>query len=58
MKFLYVCLAILMTAIIVACGSIYEKEPVGIGTDYSELKKSPCACLQLDMVPELPEWFS
>ena len=58
MKFLYMCLAILVDSVIVACASIYEKEPVGIGTDYSELKKSPCACLQLDMVPELPEWFS
>ena len=59
MKFLYVFLAILVASVIVACnGSIYDKEPVGIGTDYSELKKSPCACLQLDMVPELPEWFS
>ena len=44
--------------ILTACGSIYEKEPVGIGTDYSELKKSPCACLELELAPELPEWFS
>lgn len=58
MKFLYVCLAMLVASVIVACGSIYDKEPVGIDTDYSALKKSPCACLQLDMVPELPEWFS
>ena len=43
---------------VVACGSIYEPEPVGLGEDYSELKKSPCACLKLDLVPELPEWFS
>lgn len=41
-----------------ACQSIYEAETVGIGPDYSELKKSPCACLQLDQAPELPEWFS
>lgn len=40
-----------------ACGSIFEMEPVGIGTDYSELKKSPCACLQLDLKPGLPEWM-
>ena len=38
--------------------TIYEKETVGIGPDYSELKKSPCACLQLDQAPELPEGFS
>jgi len=43
---------------LVACGSVYEKEPVGIGTDYSELKKSPCACLELKLAPGLPEWFS
>lgn len=41
-----------------ACGSVYEKEPVGIGPDYSELKKSPCACLELKKAPQLPEWFS
>lgn len=41
-----------------ACGSVYEKEPVGIGPDYSELKKSPCACLELKKAPALPEWFS
>ena len=43
---------------LVACGSVYERETVGIGPDYSELKKSPCACVKLDNVPELPEWFS
>ena len=42
---------------IVACGSIYEPEPVGIGRDYSELKKSPCACLELKKAPGLPEWL-
>lgn len=41
-----------------ACGSVYEKETVGIGPDYSELKKSPCACLELKKSPNLPEWFS
>lgn len=40
-----------------ACGSIFEQEPVGIGKDYSELKKSPCACLELKKAPELPEWL-
>ena len=43
--------------VLVACGSIYEQEPVGIGKDYSELKKSPCACLELKKAPELPEWL-
>lgn len=40
-----------------ACGSIFEQEPVGIGPDISELKRSPCACLQLDLKPGLPEWL-
>jgi hypothetical protein len=41
----------------VACGSLYEPEPVGIGRDYSELKKSPCACLELKKAPVLPDWL-
>jgi len=56
-KFLIAAFAV-GTLILVACGSIYEKEPVGIGPDWSELKKSPCACLKLDKAPELPAWFS
>ena len=44
--------------VLTACGSVYEKEPVGIGPEYSELKKSPCACLELKKAPKLPEWFS
>ena len=43
---------------LMACGSIYEQEPVGIGKDYSELKKSPCACLELKKAPELPSWLT
>ena len=49
---------IALCAALNACGSIYEKEPVGIGPDWSELKKSPCACLQLEKAPALPAWFS
>ena len=47
-----------LIALAAACGSVYEKEPVGIGPDYSELKKSPCACLELEKMPELPDWLS
>ena len=43
--------------VLMACGSLYEQEPVGIGRDYSELKKSPCACLELKKAPQLPEWM-
>lgn len=41
-----------------ACGSIYEKEPVGIGPDISELKRSPCACMLLKLPSNLPDWMS
>lgn len=58
MKKYFLTLAILsLVALIAACGSVYEKEPVGIGADYSELKKSPCACLQIEKAPALPSWF-
>lgn len=47
----------LLFALLGACGSIYESEPVGIGSDFSELKKSPCACMQLDLKTGLPDWL-
>ena len=56
-KLIYMSLAVL-GIVLAACGSVYEKAPVGIGPEYSELKKSPCACLELKKAPELPEWFS
>ena len=43
--------------VLMACNSLYEQEPVGVGRDYSELKKSPCACLELKKAPQLPEWM-
>ena len=55
-KMLFVLIAVL-SLFLMACGSIYEQEPVGIGRDYSELKKSPCACLELKKAPQLPEWM-
>ena len=55
-KVLYLFL-ILGGLLIVACGTIYEPEPVGIGREYSELKKSPCACLELKKAPQLPDWM-
>jgi len=57
MKKMALILFFLGAFILVACGSIYEQEPVGIGKDYSELKKSPCACLELKKAPELPDWL-
>lgn len=40
-----------------ACGSYYEPEPVGIGKDVNELKLSPCACIEVELIKELPDWF-
>lgn len=57
MKKAFCLFLILSTLLVVACGTIYEPEPVGIGRDYSELKKSPCACLELKKAPQLPDWL-
>ena len=38
-------------------GSYYEPEPVGIGTGSDELKLSPCACMEIELPKDLPEWF-
>ncbi len=50
-----------MGAVLVsACGvfgSYYEAEPIGIGKAVDELKLSPCACLQLDLPKNLPDWY-
>lgn len=47
-----------LCALLSACGSIYEKEPVGIGPDISELKRSPCACMLLKLPSGLPDWMA
>ena len=57
-KILLFCLITVLGTVIVACGSVYEPEPVGIGRDFSELKRSPCACLKVELAPDLPQWFS
>ena len=57
-KKLYIFFAMLGLILAACGGSVYEKAPVGIGPEYSELKKSPCACLELKKAPEVPEWFS
>ncbi|MDR1476796.1 MAG: hypothetical protein LBI17_01555 [Rickettsiales bacterium] len=50
--------ALLALALLSACsGSIYETDPVGVGYDANELKLSPCACIQVETKPGLPEWF-
>ena len=53
---------LIMTAflLVTACslfGSYYEPEPVGIGKDINELKLSPCACMQIEVIKNVPDWF-
>ncbi len=59
-KIIYIALLvvalIVIALIVVGCGSIYENPPVGIGREFSELKKSPCACLELKKA-SLPAWL-
>lgn len=38
-------------------GSYYEPEPVGVGKGSDELKLSPCACMQVELPKNLPDWF-
>lgn len=38
-------------------GSYYEAEPVGVGKAVDELKLSPCACMQVELPKNLPDWF-
>ena len=38
-------------------GSYYEPEPVGIGRGSNELKLSPCACMEVELPKNLPDWF-
>ena len=51
---------LIISLVITACslfGSYYEPEAVGIGKDINELKLSPCACMQIDIIKDVPEWF-
>ena len=38
-------------------GSYYEPEAVGPGKDINELKLSPCACMQIETIKNVPSWF-
>lgn len=38
-------------------GSYYEPEAVGPGKDINELKLSPCACMQVEIIKNVPDWF-
>lgn len=51
---------VFLILLLTACGifgSYYEAEPVGVGKGVDELKLSPCACMQLDLPKDLPDWF-
>lgn len=50
--------AIIFVCLLSGCfGSYYEPEPVGVGKGGDELKLSPCACLQVELPKNLPDWF-
>ncbi len=52
-------IALFLLIIVSGCGgTMYEPDPVGVGYDVNELKMSPCACLQIETKPGLPEWFT
>lgn len=55
-RFVMLFLILLLTACGIF-GSYYEAEPVGVGKGVDELKLSPCACMQLDLPKDLPNWF-
>ena len=53
-------LILFLFLILSACslfGSYYEPEAVGIGKDINELKLSPCACMQIEVIKNVPDWF-
>ena len=56
-KKLIICLLIVLLSACGIFGSYYEAEPIGVGKGVDELKLSPCACLQLDLPKNLPDWF-
>ena len=49
---------IVLAFALAGCSVIHETDPVGVGYDANELKLSPCACIQVETLPGLPEWFN
>ena len=39
--------AVLAVILLAGCGSSQAPEPVGIGSDRHELKRSPCGCFEI-----------
>ena len=56
-KFLSLLMVLAGGFLLASCASEYQPQPRSIGTDPSELKRSPCACLEVETLPGLPEWF-
>lgn len=56
-KKIFIVIALLILASCSLFGSYYEPETVGIGKDINELKLSPCACMQIELIKEVPDWF-
>ena len=53
-------LILVLSVVVSACGlfgSYYEPEAVGPGKDINELKLSPCACMQVETIKNVPDWF-
>ncbi|MBR1374005.1 hypothetical protein IJ556_06095 [bacterium] len=53
-------LILVLSVVVSACGlfgSYYEPEAVGPGKDINELKLSPCACMQIETIKNVPDWF-
>lgn len=50
------CLLIFLALGLQACGTDKVPEPIGIGTDTDELKKSPCACIEIPQ--SYQDWHS
>lgn len=46
-----------LAAVLAACSTTDETEPVGIGHGTDEFKKSPCACYERSQPPATPDYL-
>lgn len=56
MKYIIFAVVLLLSACSIF-GSYYEAEPIGVGKGLDELKLSPCACMHVELIKEVPDWF-
>lgn len=47
---------VLLPLFLAGCGTIRDALPAGVGTGRDDLKRSPCACLELAPVDAPPAW--